>query len=203
MRSFYSSVISVFEKSRAALAAALLGLLMAISGNPAEAADPRADFQAAMFAYSRGDFDLAIQLFNSALQAPALDNKSQATILNGRSRAFVMSGDANSANNDANQSISLDPNSQANFRRLTRYQRFHSSHHPTQNLDQVIAFETGTPALVRALIYRGDRYADLGDHRRAIGDYDAALALDPDNILALDGREAALAELGLAVQSTN
>lgn len=181
--------------ARWALLGFIMGAVLTLSGAQAWAADPRVNFRAAMSAYNMGDFDLAVRLYNQALQTPGLDNKARAIILSGRSHSFSMRGDAGLATNDADQSAALNPNIVNDFRRITRHQRFQVFPRSIRNLSHVIAFGAGNQTSINSLIYRGDRYAEISDYIRAMEDYDSALRLDPGNTRAQDHRAAILATL--------
>jgi tetratricopeptide (TPR) repeat protein len=124
------------------------------------------------------DFDEAIADYTEAIR---LDPAAPALYLN-RSAAHVGKKHVDRAIQDLSEAIRLDPElAEAYFRRAQLYHGQKARGLAIADLDEVIK---RMPQNVPALMLRGLEREELGQHDKAIADYQAALAVEPSHKMA-------------------
>ncbi|HEX2526730.1 MAG TPA: tetratricopeptide repeat protein [Geminicoccus sp.] len=143
---------------RSLLTVMALAGVLALPTGPA-AASAIDDVQAGYRAYQAGDFQAAAEAFGLAIGSGELTQDQMAVVLNNRGAALAKAGRYDEAIAEYLKARQLGPQ--------------------TANVDGNLA---------HAYVQRGLRHVANGDRDRALDDYDQALLIDPDDILALRQR---------------
>ncbi len=170
---------------------AVLLLALGVAGVASARAGGIDDAEAGRSAYSRGDYDLAIENYTRAIRSGELSGENLAAVYTGRGIIHYIESQSERAIADYSEALSLDPGHvEAWYMRGIAY--WLQGRHDLAIGDYTEALSLD-PGHANAWSERGVAYHDKGQYERAIADFDEALSLDPGHVNAASNRDAAYA----------
>ena len=165
---------------------AVLLLALGVAGVASARAGGIDDAEAGRSAYSRGDYDLAIENYTRAIRSGELSGENLAAVYTGRGIIHYIESQSERAIADYSEALSLDPGHvEAWYMRGIAYWLQGRHERAIGDYSQAISLDAGD---AKAWNERGVAYHDNGQYERAIADFDEALRLDPDHINAGNNR---------------
>src|SRR5260221_457707 len=147
-----------------------------------------------LYATQAGNYDLAIDDYDSCLREGHLSPENQAVLLNNRGYVYAALGEYDRAIADLDDAIRLEPDYAKAFHKRGRAYAGKGAY------DRAIADYGAAirlkPDYAEAYCNRGYAYANKGQYRRAIADFDAAIRLKPGYAFAFKARGIARSNVG-------